>query len=113
MAPELLNTTNSEGYTPLMLSAYHGHEAMAAYLVEIGAKVDGVSKYGTPLMAAAVKENNEIVDLLLSHGAGPDFADANGTTALLYTAIFGFNEASESLLKAGANAKLKDKKIWP
>lgn len=106
--PAVLNAANDEGYTPLMLAAYYGHEEMASYLVKNGALIDGKSKYGTPIMAATVKNNETIVDVLLAHGADPNIQDTNGKNALLYCATFGLNTIAEKLLKAGANANLKD-----
>jgi len=106
--PDILNEANNEGYTPLMLAAYYGHEEMADYLVKNGANLDGLSKFGTPVMAASVKKNIEIVSLLLENGANPDIQDSYGKTALLHAAIFGYDTISEMLLKAGANANLKD-----
>lgn len=108
--PGFLDMANADGYTPLMLSAYHGHVDVVSYLVKNGANVDGESKYGTPVMAAVVKGNQEIVTVLLKNNANPDVADNNGTTALLYAAIFGLNDIAKLLLESGANSKLKDNK---
>ncbi|MFT5103807.1 MAG: ankyrin repeat protein [Candidatus Latescibacterota bacterium] len=107
--PDILNASNDEGYTPLMLAAYYGHENMISYLVKGGAIIDGKSKYGTPIMAATVKNNETIVDVLIAHGADPNIQDANGKTALLYCSTFGLNSIAEKLLIAGANPNLKDK----
>ena len=107
--PDILNAANKEGYTPLMLAAYYGHDEMAIYLVKNGALIDGKSKYGTPIMAATVKSNESIVDVLLENGADPNIQDTNGKTALLYCSTFGLNSIAEKLLAAGANANLKDK----
>jgi hypothetical protein len=109
-SPHKLNEVNEQGYTPLMLAAYHGNLETATYLVKNGANIDGESKYGTPIMAAAIKGNYEIVSLLLSEGADLDKVDANGTSALLYTSIFSLNEIASLLLKGGADSKLKDSK---
>ena len=106
--PNSLNIENNQGYTPLMLAAYHGNIETATYLVNHGADLNGESKYGTPLMAAAIKGNAEIVRLLLSQGADLNKSDSNGTTALLYASIFSLNEIAELLLKGGADSKLKD-----
>ena len=106
--PNNLNSTNDQGYTPLMLAAYHGQEEMAIFLVENGGDLNGKSDYGTPVMAAAIKGNTGIVKLLLDNGADPNISDARGNTALLYTSIFSINEIAELLLKAGANSKMKD-----
>lgn len=105
---EILNEANAEGYTPLMLAAYYGHIEMTTYLVKNGAVIDGKSKYGTPIMAATVKNNEAIVDLLLANGADPNIQDTNGKTALLYCSTFGLNTIAEKLLKAGATTNLKD-----
>ena len=106
--PDILNAANAEGYTPLMLAAYYGHEEMTSYLVKNGAAIDGKSKFGTPIMAATVKNNESIVDVLLAHGADPNIQDTNGKTALLYCSTFGLNTIAEKLLRAGANPNLKD-----
>tara|TARA_R110000772_G_scaffold91154_3_gene187622 strand:- start:288 stop:809 length:522 start_codon:yes stop_codon:yes gene_type:complete len=108
--PNNLNKENDQGYTPLMLAAYHGNVETATYLVHHGADLNGESKYGTPIMAAAIKGNVDILRLLLSGGADLNKTDSNGTTALLYASIFSLNEIAELLLKGGANAKLKDSK---
>jgi ankyrin repeat protein len=108
--PKNLNKENDQGYTPLMLAAYHGNAETATYLVHHGADLNGESKYGTPIMAATIKGNNDIVKLLLAQGADLNKSDSNGTTALLYTSIFSLNEIAELLLKGGADSKLKDSK---
>jgi len=108
--PSNLNKENDQGYTPLMLAAYHGNVEAATYLVQHGADLNGESKYGTPIMAAAIKGNKDIVSLLLAQGADLNKADSNGTTALLYASIFSLNEIAELLLEGGANPKLKDSK---
>ncbi|MFT4668713.1 MAG: ankyrin repeat protein [Flavobacteriaceae bacterium] len=108
--PNNLNKENDQGYTPLMLAAYHGNVETATYLVDQGADLNGESKYGTPIMAAAIKGNIDVVRLLLSQGADLNKTDSNGTTALLYTSIFSLNEIAELLLKGGADPKLKDNK---
>lgn len=106
--PNKLNDLNDQGYTPLMLAAYHGNLETAAYLAKNGANLNGESKYGTPVMAAAIKGNYEIVSLLLSQGADLNKADSNGTTALLYASIFSLNEIASLLLIGGADSKRKD-----
>ena len=108
--PDSFNIENDQGYTPLMLAAYHGNVQAATYLVAHGAELNGESKYGTPIMAAAIKGNKEIVGLLLSQGADLNKADSNGTTALLYASIFSLNDIAEVLLNGGANPALKDSK---
>jgi ankyrin repeat protein len=106
--PNSLNKENDQGYTPLMLAAYHGNINAATFLVHHGADLNGESKFGTPIMAASIKGNKAIVKLLLDNGADPNKSDARGNTALLYASVFDLNEIAELLLKAGANSKMKD-----
>ena len=81
---------------------------MANFLINNGADINGNSKMGTPLMAAVVKGNKEIVKLLISKNINLDTIDANGTTALIYATMFKNYEIVNDLVKAGANINLKD-----
>ena len=82
--PNIFNTVNEAGYSPLILACYRGNDEVAQFLIEKGSDVNGTSSMGTPLMAAVVKGNTEIVTLLINHKADINITDANGTTALMY-----------------------------
>ncbi|KAL4961658.1 ankyrin repeat domain-containing protein [Aspergillus stella-maris] len=60
------------GYsTPLKLAIHDGSLSVCEMLLDSGALVQGLSSYGdTPLMKAAVRNELEIVKLLLDRGAG-------------------------------------------
>jgi ankyrin repeat protein len=81
---------------------------MVAFLVDKIADINGISKYGTPLMAAVYKRDVEIITILLENGADVNKADEKGTTALHYATMFNNVEIAEKLINAGAKANMKD-----
>lgn len=105
---EGVNAVNAEGYSLLTLATYKGNNKVAAYLIHEGANINGKSNYGTPLMAAVVKGNVEIVKLLLENNADTSIADATGNTALIYAVIFKKYEIAALLVKANADIKATD-----
>lgn len=96
--PNLVNTKNEQGFSPLLLAVYYSNEEVAKYLVESGAEVDENSSMGSPLMAAVVKNNLILAELLLKKGASVDATDANGTTSLIYAVTFQLKPMLELLL---------------
>jgi hypothetical protein len=78
-------------------------EATARLLLEAGAD-PGVadSRGSTPLMAAVMLGDVDLVEILLEHGADPDAADREGRTALLYSSVLSFARIEERLIAAGA-----------
>lgn len=107
---ESITTPNDAGYSPLILAAYNGNIPVTKRLVELGADINGDSTYGTPLMAATVKRNKELVDFFINQKVDLDKSDQNGTTALHYAAMFGLEDITKALLEAGANPKARDQK---
>ena len=63
----------------------------------------------TPLMAASLRGEREIVKLLLAHGADVNARTTDGQTALIYASIKGDREVVEMLLANGSAVNLKDK----
>ena len=106
--PKQLTTINTDGYSPIILAAYHSNFEVVKLLVEKEVPLNDSSKYGSPLMAATVKGSFEIVDFLLNNGADPNMVDANGTSALLYASLFQLNDIAKTLLAHEANMSLKD-----
>lgn len=107
--PESINTKNENGYTPLILACYRGNIAVAKFLVQYSKTVNVTSNMGTPLMAATYKLQTEIVKLLLDNKADPNLTDGNGTTPLIYCAMFGNTEILKLLLENKADKTHKDK----
>jgi uncharacterized protein len=107
--PELLNSTNQNGFTPLILACYRGNEQVVTFLIENSKTLNVSSEMGTPLMACSVKGNIKIAELLLKKGANVNLTDSKGTTALMYAAEFQNIDLIDLLLKYKANKSLKDK----
>jgi ankyrin repeat protein len=80
-------TKDKSGVTALIKACENGDLKTAQFLLEKGADVNRISRYGyTPLMFAAKSGNEELVTFLLSKGARPDiighmFANAAGWSA--------------------------------
>lgn len=106
--PKAFADANADGYSALILACYHGNLEMAKFLIDNKADINGSSKMGTPLMAAAVKKDLPIVKLLLEKKADPNIADTNGTTALMYATMFKSYDIVRLLIAAKANPDFKD-----
>lgn len=103
------DTLDDKGSSLLILACYRGNQEVADFLISIKANLNYESDNGTALMAAVVKNNMNLVDLLLKNGANPDLTDANGITALMLAVQFNNAEMVKQLLTANANKELKSK----
>ena len=86
-SPDLINSSDANGETPLQMAAQKGQLVVARYLLEHGANVDVMgnrTRDGTPLNIAAENGHKAMAELLLSRGA-----DVNGTGIFnpLYRAV--------------------------
>jgi ankyrin repeat protein len=108
--PNAFKTINREGFSPLLLACYRGNSEVARLLIETGCDINQKSAMGTPLMAAVVKGNTTIVQFLLLKNADVNITDENGTTALMYAAMFKNKELVILLLEGNADKKLIDNK---
>ncbi|KAI8602873.1 hypothetical protein EDD21DRAFT_442511 [Dissophora ornata] len=76
-----INTHDSDGSTPLIYAACFGQTAVVFMLLDAGAQVDGRDKFGwTALVWATNNKHEDIVRLLLEHGASPSAQTAKGRT---------------------------------
>ena len=99
--PEELNTYSRDGYTPLQLACFFGHEEMVNYLLAAGADVQVVSQNAMgihPIHAAAANGNLAILKALLEKGADVNAQQAEGYTPLAQ-ATQSQNEAMITLLQ--------------
>ena len=70
-------------FNDVMSAVIDGDEAAVTQLLDLGWWVDKRSSVGyTPLMAAAMRRNTGIAQLLLSRGADPNARGPNGATGL-------------------------------
>jgi len=104
--PDAINSKNTYGFSPLILACYNSNNEVASYLIDKNADVNYISQEGTALMAATVKGNIKLVELLLLNGANPNLTDENGTTALMYAVQFKNETIIKLLLANKADASL-------
>jgi uncharacterized protein len=108
--PGLLEAHSTDGWTPLHLAAFFGHEELAEALLKLGAQVDARSTNAmknTPLHAAAAGRQLALMKLLLENGADPDATQEGGWTALHAAAQNGDREMIELLLANQASISLR------
>lgn len=104
-----LTDVDASGWTPLMYAASSYSNSPVSELVKAGVDVNARSKRGeTALMASAV---TGMADKdLLNAGAEVNAVNDDGMTALMLLVQRGDPGEVETLLKAGANARMKDSK---
>lgn len=108
--PELVNAFSEDGYQPLGLAAYFGHEKVVEYLIKAGAEVNSPSKNAlgvTPLQSAVAGGHLEITRMLLTAGASPNVRERGGYTPLHTAAHNGDVEIVHSLIFGGADLEAK------
>jgi ankyrin repeat protein len=101
--------TNRFGGTALIPAADRGHVEIVEYLLaHSDVDIDHVNNLGwTALLEAVIlgdggKNHQEIVKLLIEHGADVNLADHDGVTPLQHAKNRGYREMVEALTQAGA-----------
>ncbi|MDY7554394.1 ankyrin repeat domain-containing protein [Pseudomonas veronii] len=91
---------NDKHQLPIAGAAFKGNLPVVKALIEGGTPVDASSSDGrTALMMAAMFNRVEMVDYLLSQGANPKTADAQGATALAAAQTMGAVDTAAQLQK--------------
>lgn len=106
--PDIINQTNENGFSPLILACYKGNVEVAEFLMDHVKDVNYKSQEGTALAGLSVKYNKTLAEHLLRKNADPNIADATGTTPLFWAVKFGNKELTELLLKHKADKSIKD-----
>lgn len=90
--PALVNAYSHDGWTPLHLASFFGHEQVAKLLLARGADVNARSRStrfareNTPLHAAAANRQVAVAEVLIAHGADVNAKDGSGFTPLALAA---------------------------
>jgi ankyrin repeat protein len=111
--PALVNAFAPDGFTPLGLAAYFGHQATAEALLARGADPGLAARNTTrvqPLHSAVANRDAAralaLAELLLRHGAEVNAQQEGGYTPLHEAAFHGDADLARLLLAHGANAAL-------
>lgn len=108
-AGDKLTDIDASGWTPLMYAASSYGDSVLNEIVKAGVDVNARSKKGeTALMASAVTGMAD--EDLLNAGADVNAVNDDGMTALMLLVQRGDPDEVEALLKAGADARMKDSK---
>jgi hypothetical protein len=94
----------SEWSGPLLhLAVASGRRERVEFLLRNGARPNQRNPYGqTEIHVAAIRDQADLVPLLLSHGSDIDAWDAQGRTALYYAAKHGFRRVADTFIAGGA-----------
>jgi ankyrin repeat protein len=110
-----VDATNEVNHTALKAAAWNGQFEMIRLLIERGANVRHRNAHGFTALHCAVgspacdqQRQARCVQLLLERGAEVDAIDNSGGTTLMSAAWFGALPSVELLLRAGADATIKD-----
>lgn len=104
--PSLVNAYANDGFQPLGLACFFGHEQIVDFLLGRGAAVNSASKNGQkvmPLHSAVAGQHLGIARMLLDHGADVNASQARGYTPLHGAAQNGQLEMVELLLSYNAD----------
>lgn len=107
----LVNETSHDGYAPLGLAAFFGHEPVARFLIARGANVNAVSQNAMqvqPIHSACAGNHTAIVILLLEAGANPNAVQQDSFRPLHAAAQNGNAAMVRLLLSYGADPALTD-----
>ncbi|SIP96161.1 hypothetical protein SAMN05880574_10318 [Chryseobacterium sp. RU37D] len=107
--PDIINQTNENGFSPLILACYRENIAVAEFLIEKVKDVNYGITQGSALTASVFKGNKGLTKKLLANGANANLADSNGVTPLIYAVQLQDKDLVKILLENNANKDLADK----
>ncbi|MCL7046394.1 hypothetical protein MKW94_021018, partial [Papaver nudicaule] len=83
-----VDASDDTGHTPLQCAAAMGDTTIIALLLSKGVHVDVATKGGTALLIAVSSDHQDVVKMLLDHGANPDVVACEGMLRPLISAIY-------------------------
>ncbi|WPU93050.1 ankyrin repeat domain-containing protein [Mucilaginibacter sabulilitoris] len=110
VSPNSIDDYAGDGFTPLGLACYFGHEAVARYLVARGAEVNRPSNNGFhvyPIHSACADNYTSIARMLIENGAKVNVKQQAGATPLHSAAQNGNIDLLILLLEHGAETKVR------
>jgi ankyrin repeat protein len=107
--PDLLNSRDQRGSTPLILAGYYNQAEVVRLLLDKGVPVDEKDGSGnTALMGACFKGYAGIAEILIDAGANVNERNGMGGTCLIFAITFNREPMARLLLEKGARADAKD-----
>jgi ankyrin repeat protein len=110
-SPQLVDTRDNNGRTPLHHAASGGSADLVNYFIDKGAKLElRDAQFKTPLHLAAMNDRKDVVAVLLKRGAALETRDDYERTALILCAReLGQAATGRLLIEAGADVNAADK----
>jgi uncharacterized protein len=103
-----VNSSSSDGFTPLHLACFFRQPEAAQTLLAAGADANAVSASRIAVIhSASASGETVIVKMLLAAGADPNVQQQGGYTALQSAAMHNNVEMTKALLQAGADRSIK------
>lgn len=112
LAPEDLNKIKIDGKSPVA-HFIKDDTGFAKELVKLGASPNEIDENGyTPLMYAVIRQDNELLDLLLNKNVNLNEFDKKGRTAIMYAAIKNNIYAAKKLVEHKADLYKSQDSEW-
>ncbi|MDF2931398.1 MAG: ankyrin repeat protein [Chryseobacterium sp.] len=104
----VINETNEQKYSPLILACYRGNMEVADFLIDNVNDINYNSPMGTALMAVIFKGDLKLAQKLLDNKSDINKADSHGATPLIFATKLGNVDMVKLLIKYKAEKNIID-----